>query len=283
VSRVTATAGRPLFARTIASLRIYAALAAAGFRRYATYRQATLAAISTNSVFGFLRCYVLLAVTATAGGVAGYDARKLATFVWVGQGLIGLIQIWAPPEFADRIRTGDVVTDLLRPVPTVALQLATDLGRCGYAALTRLAGPLVVGALAFDLYPPARATTYPMFALAILLAALISFGCRFMVNAAGYWLLDARGPQAAWMIASTGLSGLAFPVWFLPEPVARTLVLATPFPSLIQAPLDIVVERGSPGRQLALLAVQAGWAVLALAGARWLQRLGERRLVIQGG
>src|SRR5439155_10705349 len=59
------------------SLRTYAALAAAGFRRYATYRQATLAAAFTNSIFGFLRCYVLLSPVAALGGsVAGYSGPR---------------------------------------------------------------------------------------------------------------------------------------------------------------------------------------------------------------
>ena len=71
----------------------YLALAAAGFRRYATYRQAMVAAIFTNSIFGFLRCSVLLAL-AGAGTVAGYDAPQLATFVWAGQGLIGVVLLW---------------------------------------------------------------------------------------------------------------------------------------------------------------------------------------------
>lgn len=68
------------------------ALAVAGFRRYATYRQATVAAVVTNSVFGFLRLAVMLAVIdAGARAVAGYDAARLATFVWAGQGLIGVV------------------------------------------------------------------------------------------------------------------------------------------------------------------------------------------------
>ena len=63
----------------------YVALAAAGFRRYATYRQAILAAIVTNCVFGFLRLAVLLAVArAGVGIVADYDEPRLATFVWAG-------------------------------------------------------------------------------------------------------------------------------------------------------------------------------------------------------
>src|SRR5262245_9000354 len=50
--------------------RAYLALATAGFQRYATYRQATVAAVVTNSVFGFLRFAVMLAITHTEIGRA---------------------------------------------------------------------------------------------------------------------------------------------------------------------------------------------------------------------
>src|SRR5262249_56830677 len=106
----------------------YLALATAGFRRYATYRQATLAAVVTNSVFGFLRFAVMLAVLdAGARTVAGYGEPQLATFVWAGQGLIGVVLLWAPLDLAERIRTGDVVPDLLPPIDPVWQPLACAL------------------------------------------------------------------------------------------------------------------------------------------------------------
>jgi viologen exporter family transport system permease protein len=263
-------------------LGAYLALALAGFRRYATYRQAMLAAIFTNSVFGFLRAAVMFAV-AGAGAAAGYDEPRLATYVWAGQGLIGVVLLWAPTELADRIRTGDVIADLLRPVDLVWQQLAADLGRAALAVLTRFVGPMAVGALAFTLHAPRRPATYALFACSMLLATAVCFGCRFLVNAAAYWLLDARGPQVAWTLASGVLGGLYFPLWFLPRAAALALVLGTPFPSVIQLPLDILVERGSTGAQVGLLGVQAGWAFAMLGLCRWAQRLGERKLVLQGG
>jgi ABC-2 type transport system permease protein len=270
--------------RHAALVALYLAYARAGFRRYATYRQAMLAACFTNCVFGFLRCAVLLAVAgASAGAVAGYDAPRLATFVWVGQGLIGVVLLWAPAELAERIRTGDVVTDLLRPVDLVWQQLAADLGRAGYAALTRFVGPIVVGALAFDLHAPRRPETYALFACSVLLATVTSFGCRYLVNAAAYWLLDARGPQLAWSLLSGLLGGLYFPLWFLPGAAALVVIVATPFPSIIQLPLDVLLERGSSTGQVGLLAIQAGWAVAMLTIGRQVQRRGERKLVVQGG
>ena len=58
---------------------------------------------------------------------------------------------------------------------------------------------------------------------------------------------------------------------------------AIPFPSLLQAPLDIAVERVDTTGQLRLIAVQAVWAVIVIALARLVQRRAELRLVIQGG
>jgi ABC-2 type transport system permease protein len=264
--------------------RAYLALAAAGFQRYAAYRQAMVAAVVTNSVFGFLRVAVMLAVIEAGGRtVAGYDEPQLATFVWAGQGLIGVVLLWAQPEFAERIRTGDVITDLLRPIDLVWQLLAADLGRAGYAVLTRFVVPVVVGALAFDLYAPRRPLSYALFACSMVLATIACFGCRYLVNAAAYWLLDVRGPQTAWTLTSGIFGGLYFPVWFFPDAMALGLIIVTPFPSVIQIPLDILVERGSPSVQLGLLGVQAGWVTALLALCSWVQRRGERKMVIQGG
>src|SRR3989442_3172424 len=135
----------------------------------------------------------------------------MATFVWAGQGLIGVVLLWALPEFAERIRTGDVIADLLRPIDPVWQLLAADLGRAGYAVLTRFVVPMVVGALAFDLYAPRRPVTYALFMCSMLLATIVCFSCRYLVNAAAYWLLDVRGPQTAWTLTSGIFGGLYFP------------------------------------------------------------------------
>jgi ABC-2 type transport system permease protein len=263
----------------------FVTLARAGFRRYSTYRQATAAAVFTNSVFGFLRCYVLLAAvhTSATGAVAGYDARQLATYCWASQGLIGVVQLWGWTELADRVRTGDVVSDLLRPVHPVVAYLAVDFGRAGIAALTRFAVPLVVGAIFFPLYLPRSSGTYPLFVVSVLVAIVVSFGARYLINATAYWLLETRGVTMFWTFAITVLAGLVFPLHFLPGWLTWTLWVATPFPSMLQAPLDVLVERGGSADRLGIVAGQAAWAVAVLALAALVQRRAERRLVIQGG
>jgi ABC-2 type transport system permease protein len=277
-------ARRRLAAASPIPLQTFGVLAKAGFRRYSTYRQATIAGAFTNIVFGFLRSYVLLAVAAAGSGtIAGYRGPQLMTYVWVGQGLIATVGMWGDTELATRIRTGDVVSDLLRPIHPIPAYLAVDIGRAGFAVLTRFAVPVLVGIAAFDFYLPHHAITYPMFAVSVALATIASFGCRYIVNAATYWILDSRGPQLAWTVAATLLGGLYFPLHFLPGPLVTALWLGTPFPSLLQAPLDIVCERPSLGEASGYLAVQGAWLILIFWAAVTVQRRAERKLVLQGG
>lgn len=265
-------------------IRSYGALIRSGFRRYATYRQATVAGAVTNTVFGFLRCYVMLAVAAGAGGVAaGYGLTQIATYVWLGQGLIAVASLWGWSDLATRIRTGEVATDLLRPIHPVALYLAPDLGRAAHAVLFRFVPPTLVGALVFDLYLPRRPGTWRLFVVSTVFAVVICFACRYLVNAAAYWLLDPRGVTAAWQVGSAVLCGLYFPLRFLPGWLAAALYVGTPFPGIMQIPIDVFVERDPPAGQAGLVAVQAMWAVVMLAACHVVQRRAERRLVIQGG
>lgn len=256
----------------------FAALVRAGFRRHSTYRRAMLASAFTNSVFGFLKTYVLLAAAAN-GSAAGYDAAELAMFAWAGQGLIGVVQVFGWTEVADRIRTGDIVTDLLRPVDPLLSFLAVDVGRALHALAVRLTVPILVGALFFPLRWPEHAWTWLWLALSVALAVVTSFATRYLINLLAFWWLDARGPNTLWLFGGTLFSGLAVPIPFFPEWV-RTVLWCTPFPWMLQAPLDVLLERGSAA---ALVGGGAGVACTMLAVAALAQRTAVRRLVVQGG
>jgi ABC-2 type transport system permease protein len=266
-------------------IRLLIVVAWAGFRRYSTYRQATFASVFTNTVFAFLRCYVLLAAAAATrtGSAAGYTPAQLALYCWASQGLIGVVMLWGWNELSDRIRSGDVVSDLLRPTHPVATYLAIDLGRAGIGALLRFGVPIGIGAIFFRLYVPQSLATYPLFVISVLCAVIVSFGCRFLVNASSYWLLDARGVTTIWLFCSAVLAGLVFPLHFLPGWLTWTLWVGTPFPSILQAPLDVLVERGDLAYRVGVIAGQAAWAAVVLGLAVLVQRRAERKLVIQGG
>lgn len=257
----------------------YPQLVRAGFQRYATYRQAALAGLATNTVFGLLRASVLVAVLAQRGPVAGYDVAAAVTYVWLGQGLLNVVNLWSDRELAGRVRTGDVVIDLGRPWDLQTALLAGDLGRGAHAVLMRLLPPMAFGALFFPFRWPEHPTTWALFVIAMALGTAVSFGIRFLLNVSAFWLLDARGVLAVWGTVGGLLSGLILPLAWFPA-WAQAVLAWTPFPALFQMPIDVFLERGDA---VGILARQLGWAAVLFALGRVALARGTRRLVVQGG
>ncbi len=258
---------------------LYASLVAAGFRRWSTYRLAAFAGMSTNLVFGFLRCAVLLTVFDGAARVAGYDPAAVVTFVWVGQALIDAVLAWGGTQFGERVRSGDIAIDLLRPWDLQFAMLADDVGRAGFSMLVRFAPPMLVGAAFYDLRLPGGPAGWAVFALGVALAVLVGFALRFLLGLTAFWLLDWRGVIGLYAVVGGLLAGLVVPIGLFPR-WAEIAIWCTPFPGMLQVPADLLVGRGDP---LPMLAHQLGWVVVLLWLGRVVLRRAERVMVVQGG
>lgn len=265
--------------------RLYATVLANGFRRYATYRTATAAGVFTNTVFGLILAYTYIALWHERPHLGGYGEAQALTYVWLGQGLHSVLAAMGggfEDELIERIRTGDIVTDLYRPADLQGWWLASDAGRALFQLLGRGVVPMVVGALLFDLALPAEAARWPEFLLAVVLGCVVSFAIRYLVALSAFWLLDGAGvAQVAWL-AGLFFSGMLLPLNVFPGTlgeVARVL----PWSAMLQIPADVFLGRHSGTDLLATYAFQAAWAAALLALGRLLQAAATRRVVVQGG
>jgi ABC-2 type transport system permease protein len=102
------------------------------------------------------------------------------------------------------------------------------------------------------------------------------------VNLLAFWLVDVRGVLASYVLATTLLSGLVVPVRWFPAPVAA-LAAATPFPSMVQTPADVLTGHVHGAAALAAVGVQVAWLVVVGGLGRLALRSAQRRLVVQGG
>lgn len=253
-----------------------------GFARYATYRWATFAGVFTNTVFGFMRAYVLLTLFEHASRVGGYDASDALTYSFVSQGLIMPLYLWGWYEISDTVYSGQVATDLYRPFDYQLYWLSLDLGRAVYHAILRGVPPFIVGAFAFELRLPEDPLTWAAFAVAVLLAVCVSFSMRFIVNLTAFWLIDIRGVQTLAASFWTVLSGFIMPLAMFPD-AFRDLLRVLPFAGMVEVPMDVFLERARGVDVLGHLAFQAAWAVVLLGLGRVVLTRATRKLVIQGG
>lgn len=258
-------------------------LVRAGFKRHSTYRLAMVAGLTTNAVFGFIRASVLLAALASAGtSIGGYDAPTTVAFVWWGQALLGTVNLWGFAEVKDRVRTGDIAVDFLRPVNPQLAYLASDLGRAGVILIGRGVPAFLLGALLFDMAWPPSATSWAAGAVSVVLAVTVAFSGNFVINLLAFWLVEIRGITLLWMIIGGLLCGLYLPVPWFPDWL-RTVANWSPFPSMLQNPIDILAGRVVGAGIVSAVAVQVFWAVALLALGQVVMRAGRRRLEVQGG
>ena len=244
---------------------------------------AILAGVFTQSVFGFIRVSVMFAAVAVAGGeLAGYDQQQASTYVWLGQALLAPMALFGWTELADKIKTGDIAIDLVRPVDVQLAWWAADFGRALFQLLTRGLAPLLIGAITVGIALPGSWTAYPLGAVSIVLGVSLSFLVRFGVNLIAFWTIDIRGFIGLYLVVVAPFSGLYVPVHLFPDWL-RTIAYATPFPSLLQFPIDVLSGRVLGAEALLVVAMQAGWLVLLIAVTRWLMARAARKLVVQGG
>ena len=269
-------------------MRLYLEVARRSFRRHLTYRAATLAGLFTNAVFGVMIAAVFTGFYRGRGApeVAGFSLPEALTFVWVGQSLIMVVYLWGWWEVAASIRSGDVVSDLMKPMGYFGYWLSRDLGRAACHALTRLLPTFLFGALLYDLALPEYGhgmpcpyATWLAFAASVALAVVVSFGWRFLVNLSAFWLLDVRGVVSVVLLLVNFFSGLLVPLAFFPGWL-RAVADLLPFRAFVMVPIEVLLgQRGIASA----LGIQLLWALALAALGHGVFALAVRKVVVQGG
>lgn len=261
-------------------MRLYLEVARRSFQRHLAYRVATLAGLFTNAVFGvFLSSVYIAFYQNDQETVADFTLSQILTFVWIGQSLLALVYLWNWWEVAVSIQTGDVVSDLMKPMDFQTYWLSRDLGRAACHWLTRFAPTFAVGALFYDLAFPGVITDWAAFFVSVNLAVLVSFGWRFLLNTTAFWFLDVRGTSMLALLVLNFFSGFLVPLSFFPAWL-RAIAEALPFRAMVMVPVEVFLGQRSFA---SALAIQLFWAAEMLLLGKLVLTVAVRKVVVQGG
>lgn len=263
-------------------MRLYWAITSLSLRRHLTYRAATWAGLVTNVFFGLLRAIIMVALFDGQGVVAGMSLQDAITYTGLTQAIIAYLMLFGWYEVMASIYTGEVAVDLLRPLDYFRYWLAVDLGRAIVALVLRGLTVMLLYALFIDIVVPTDPRQWLALVAAVALSWLVSFSYRFLVNLAAFWTPNAGGIGRAAFGITWVLSGFYMPLRIYPE-WFQTLCRMTPFPSMVNIPVEIYLGLVSGPDLLLALLNQLLWAVVLIAGGQFILRRGVHRLVIQGG
>ena len=263
-------------------MRLFWELVRLSARRQITYRAATLAGLVTNFFFGLLRAAVMVALYGQRQEVMGITLQGAITFTGLSQATIAYLSLFGWWDIINSVYSGQIGADLLKPMNYFKFWLAQDLVR----ALVNLIGRgliiMVFYALIFDISMPAQPGQWLALALVLLLAWLVSFCWRFLINLSAFWVPNAIGIGRLFYSLSWIFSGFMMPLRFYPEWFQKLCYL-TPFPYTINLVTEVYLGVLSGPALLQALFNQVLWIGIMIAASQIVLRAGVRRLVILGG
>jgi ABC-2 type transport system permease protein len=212
---------------------------------------------------------------------AGYSWIQLRTFLVLGF-LANSLGNGGAADLQWRIQSGNVVSDLMRPLDFQVARLAECLGTLAVELATALF-VVAVSILVFgSLELPDNARTWVLYAVSLASAATIKFSLVYATNLTAFWLTSLRGVVFARLAVANVLSGALVPLTFFPHWL-KILAFALPFQGIVFSPTLIFLERVSWRDGIGLIALQLGWTSVMWLGGRRMWGWASRALTIQGG
>lgn len=263
-------------------IRAAGGLIRASLQEKLVYRFDLLVTLLRNFILIFVFRYLWLALYAGRAEFAGVSLAQTLTYATLGVIVTPLFPNTLVLDVGRRIRSGNILFDINRPLYFGNLLLFQMIGQF-LAALATSAAPMFFLALWFGgLTLPASPWIWLAFAVSLLLGFLIAFWVDFIVSLAGFWLTETWGLFFAKWSLVDGLSGKYLPLWIFP-PGWRELALALPFRGITYSALAIFIGQVTPEQIPAELAFQLFWVLaLALLG-RWGYTKATQHLSVQGG
>jgi ABC-2 type transport system permease protein len=209
-------------------------------------------------------------------------AAQLFAYLLLGGCLNFALGMSVEFRVGQRIRTGMIATDLLKPIDFQVAQLSQALSDALFNVL--LCGPIwFVGLVTLrgEILPASTGSLLASL-LSIVLAFVIMFSISFVFVQAAFFTNSGYGIFAARSALQQTFSGLSAPLALFPWWMRATSEWL-PFRHTIHTPIAIYLGWVSGGEVARLLALQLGWAVLLFLLGRVILAAAFRRLEIQGG
>jgi ABC-2 type transport system permease protein len=189
---------------------------------------------------------------------------------------------FAGRQISEDVRSGQVATDLMKPIDYQFFALSNEFGRSLYYLFFRGLPIFAVMVIFFPWNHPHSWYALLIFFPSLALAATISFSLGFIGGVSAFWLLDTSGVRQIIMGTGVFLSGFIIPISFFPDGFDRFCEWL-PFAGQSYVPVAIYLGKYAGGQMMSMLLRQLSWAVILVLLGRYFMSRAVRKLVIQGG
>lgn len=183
---------------------------------------------------------------------------------------------------ANRVRTGAITMDFIKPVNYFLMLFSEALGQSLFHWFTRVLPILFFSLLVFDVSLPKDAGAYLITLVAWTLGYTIMFMINFLFSLLAFWFIETFSFQLMKFGLFTLFSGGIAPIDFFPHQM-RPFMDIMPFQYILYVPTSLFIGHIKGFDALWLVALQVLWVVILGLASFKMWSAAQRKLVTQGG
>ena len=266
-------------------MTVYLKLFRNAFRSHFAYKIDAVFRAIRQSITMLVQISVWLALYAFRDG-AGIGANNigLQTMIWyviISAGVNSLVESNAIYLVEDKVRSGMIATDLIKPLHFQRYIFSISAGNSIYNFVFHFLPMLVIFAPIFGMYTP-RLETIAIFAITLMGGMAISFLLSYILGLVAFWYMQVWHLGRLLYDFTRLFAGSFIPLWFFPDTL-YSISLFLPFRFIFFVPISIFLEDVTLTDSLWLVLQQWAWIGALFLLTRLVWRKAQGKLVVQGG
>ncbi|WP_010268508.1 ABC transporter permease [Paenibacillus senegalensis] len=266
-------------------MRIYYAFLLNAFQSNLAYKTDVFLRMFGRIMALFVQVAVWIALfhhtTQTETSMGMIDLDDMITYVVISTCISVFITTEGVFQIGDRIRSGEIAVDLMKPIHLHFCLLFQSVGGNISRILFELLPLFLITLIVFPFQYPTLPNLL-LFLFALFNGFLLNFILSYIVGLIGFWYLGIYHLFRLLGDLIKVFSGAWIPLWFFPGWLAD-LSAFLPFRLIFFTPISIFLGKIETAEAVGLILQQFMWMGL-LSAVTWLMwRKGITKLVIQGG
>jgi len=185
-------------------------------------------------------------------------------------------------EIFNRVETGNIVHDLVKPIPLPFCLFSKELGAVTFNFFTHGISTLIVLSFMFKIYWSTSFLNLLLFFVFVFLGFYINHAVTLCFDMLSFWVYETEALHYVRTAVLSLLSGSLVPLWFYPE-IFIKIIDFLPFKGIVYIPIAMFLGIIPHTEAVKHLVLQLIWCLVLTLITYIIWHFGTKKIVINGG
>ena len=251
------------------------------FLNESTYRANVVFTMLIDVLMLFITVSVWTALYQGRGMVNGQSLSEMVLYVLAVLASRRMTRNSLPEVMNEKITTGSIASDFIRPVSIMLSSIADQLGRNFFRFIFATIPMLIIGNIFFKPAPVSLINVF-LFIASIVMGMTLMLQISWIIGIASFWTKSAAFGRMLIVSLVDVFGGTIVPLWFYPS-FMRTICSILPFSYMFFYPAGILMGKYGISEIVHIFGIQLLWIGVMIGAERAMWFKARKVVTVQGG